>query len=477
MKVLTAAQMREADRRAIEAGIPGLILMENAAMRVVEVLAERYAPLDRHHIVVCCGKGNNGGDGLAIARQLGVRFGVRTDVVLACEPQEFRGDALTNWRMLVMSKCCRVTRDIPHVTTLIVDALLGTGLEGAPRGRAAELIEEIKRCSGAKVVAVDLPSGLGFGGVRADVTVTLGAPKVEHYLSVEAGRAGKLIVGAIGIPSAFLDEEPSHWLNVTEPKQVAAVLGTRARDGHKGSYGHVLVVGGAVGKSGAAAMAGLAALRAGAGLVTVACEDTRSMAPELMTATFEAPPLEGKTVVAAGPGLGTDARALALLRTVLAADAVKVLDADALTVAAAEGLSLAGCILTPHPGEMSRLTGLATAQVQADRLSVARGFARERACTVVLKGHRTLIAFPDGEVWINPTGNPGMATGGSGDVLTGLIAGLVAQEPERWREAVVAAVWLHGSAGDHAAAELSERCVIATDLLRFLPRAMADAQL
>ena len=241
MKVLTAAQMREADRRAIEAGIPGLILMENAAMRVVEVIAERYAPLDRHHIVVCCGKGNNGGDGLAIARQLWVRFRVRADVVLACEPEEFRGDALTNWRMLVMSKCCRVTRDIPPTATIIVDALLGTGLEGAPRGRAAEFIEEIKRCSGAKVVAVDLPSGLGFDGVRAEVTVTFGAPKVEHYLNGEAGRSGEVIVGAIGIPCAFLDEEPSHWLNVTAPKQVAAVLGARARDAHKGTYGHVQI--------------------------------------------------------------------------------------------------------------------------------------------------------------------------------------------------------------------------------------------
>lgn len=474
MKVLTAAQMREADRRTIEAGVPGLILMENAAMRVVEVIAERYAPLEHHHIVVCCGKGNNGGDGLAIARQLWVRFGAKVEVVLACDAEEYRGDASANWRMLQVSGCPVVAAISPQAT-IVVDALLGTGVEGAPRGRVAELIEEIKRNRNAQVVAVDLPSGLGFKGLAADVTVTFAAPKVEHYLSAESDRVGDLIVGSIGIPGSFLDEEPSHWLNVTQRKNVAAVLGKRDRDGHKGTYGHVLVVGGAAGKSGAAAMAGLAALRAGAGLVTVACDDARAMAPELMTAALASPPLDGKQVVAVGPGLGTSEAASEVLRRALSTDAVKLLDADALNLAATESLPLSGCILTPHPGEMSRLTGRATAEVQADRLGVARGFAQERACTVVLKGHRTLVAFPDGEVWINPTGNPGMATGGSGDILTGLIAGLVAQEPERWREAVVAAVWLHGRAGDHAASELGERCVIATDLLRCLPRAMADA--
>jgi len=475
MKVLTSAQMREADRLAIEAGMPGLILMENAAARVVEFLTERYGPLEKHHIVVCCGKGNNGGDGLAIARQLTMRFRTKVEVVLAYEPDEFKGDAAANWRMLLLNGCI-VAREVSPVATIVVDALLGTGIEGAPRGRAAELIAAIKRLKRTRVVAVDLPSGLGFDGVRADATVTFAAPKVEHYLSAEADRVGELVVGAIGIPRRMLDADPAHWLNVTESSDVRGFVQARSRDGHKGTYGHALVVGGAVGKSGAAAMAGLAALRAGAGLVTVACEDASRMAPELMTASWEAAPLDGKSVIAVGPGLGTDARAAEVLKRALAAGGLRVLDADALNVAAAEGLDVAGCVLTPHPGEMGRLTGRSAAEVQEARLEVARGFAMERGCTLVLKGHRTLIAFSDGEVWINPTGNPGMATGGSGDVLTGLIAGLLSQFPERERESVLAAVWLHGRAGDLAAAALGEQCMIATDLLRWLPEAMSGAR-
>lgn len=475
MKVLTAAQMREADRRTIEAGVPGLILMENAAMRVVEFLAERYGPLNGQRIAVFCGKGNNGGDGLAIARQLWSRFGARVEVVLACEPDEFRGDAAANWRMLEVSGC-PVAKACDPRTAIVVDALLGTGLDGAPRGRVAEMIAAIRGLDGAHVVAVDIPSGLGFDGVRAEATVTFAAPKVEHYLSAEADRVGELVVASIGIPAQFLDGEPGQWLNVTEAREVGALLQPRARDGHKGTYGHVLIVGGAVGKSGAAAMAGLAALRAGAGLTTVACDDASRMALELMTAPLDAPPVEGKTVLAIGPGLGTAPSVAALLKRLVEGERLRVLDADALNIAAAEGLSIKGCIVTPHPGEMSRLTGKTTAEIQSNRLEEAREFAMQRGCTLVLKGHRTLIAFADGTVWINPTGNPGMATGGSGDILTGMIAGLMAQFPERAREAVMAAVWLHGRAGDRAAEAIGEQCMIATDLLEYLPRAMADAR-
>ncbi|MEP7367879.1 MAG: NAD(P)H-hydrate epimerase, partial [Acidobacteriota bacterium] len=273
MKVLTAAQMREADRKAIEAGVPGLILMENAAARVVEFLAERYAPLNGQRIVVFCGKGNNGGDGLAIARQLWTRFAARVEVVLACEPGDYRGDAAANWRMLELSGC-PVVKEWRRDASIVVDALLGTGLDGAPRGRVADLIAAIREMDAARVVAVDIPSGLGFDGVRAEATVTFAAPKVEHYLSAETDRVGRLVVAPIGIPARLLDGEPGHWLNVTEPRDFGALLQPRSRDGHKGTYGHALIVGGAAGKSGAAAMAGLAALRAGAGLVTVACDDS-----------------------------------------------------------------------------------------------------------------------------------------------------------------------------------------------------------
>jgi NAD(P)H-hydrate epimerase len=248
--------------------------------------------------------------------------------------------------------------------------------------------------------------------------------------------------------------------------------------GHKGTFGHVLVIGGAPGKTGAAAMTGMAALRAGAGLVTVASAPEAlpviaAHAPELMTEPLP-PSVDGKTVLAVGPGMGVGSEQSSLLRDVLPQiDVPMVLDADALNNLA--GIDLPRdrrIVLTPHPGEMARLCGRSAGEIQEDRIGIARAFVREKGVALVLKGYRTVIAFPDGSVWINPTGGPAMATGGSGDILTGLIAGLVAQFPDQWQLAIVAAVWMHGRAGDLAAAELGEKCVIATDLLRFLPAAM-----
>jgi NAD(P)H-hydrate epimerase len=449
MKVLTGEQMREVDRKAIAGGIPAEVLMENAARRVVEFLASRY-DLSQERIAVFCGKGNNGGDGLVAARILETLYHPKSlEVIRVDQPGELKEEP-----------------------TLILDALLGTGAAGEPRGRVAELIAQIHARPKAKVIAVDIPSGIGYNAPRCEATVTFAAPKAEHYLSPESSRVGELIVAPIGIPQALIDD-PAHWLNLTEPKNFAALLAPRKPDTHKGTYGHVLVVGGAPGKTGAAAMAGLAALRAGAGLVTVACSDDSRLAPELMSAPLDDPPAEGKTVAAIGPGLGTAPERVRLLELPLP----RVLDADALTLAAAHGVSVKGCVLTPHPGEMSRLAGVPVDEIQKDRLKAAREFAISRSCTLVLKGHRTLIAFEDGEVWINPTGNPGMATGGTGDVLTGLIAGLLAQFPSRRREAVIAAVWLHGKAGDHAAKALGEQCMIATDLLDHLPKAFVHARL
>ncbi|HMC61669.1 MAG TPA: NAD(P)H-hydrate dehydratase, partial [Candidatus Solibacter sp.] len=437
MKVLTAAEMREVDRRTIELGIPGIVLMENAAHRVVEFLAERFAPLSGQRIVVLCGKGNNGGDGLAIARQLHTCFRPRAlHVVLLGAAEDLKGDAAANLRML--QACgCPVAHAIPaeaRNSSLVVDALLGTGAVGAATGRMLGAIREIN--SGfplARVVAVDMPSGMpGDGGepagefARADCTVTFTAPKIAQAMPPNCDHVGELVVRSIGsAPELYQDIR----LSLLEPAMFRELLAPRPRGGHKGTFGHVLVVAGARGKTGAAAMAGMGALRAGAGLVTVASAksaiaEISAHAPELMTEPLAETPQgsispdanlerigDGKSVIAIGPGMGSDA---AVAQLVAGATAVfkqpMVLDADAL-------VSLAGAlpngrgsesirVLTPHPGEMARLTGKTTAEVQADRIGTARAFATGRGITLVLKGQRTLLAFPDGRVWINPTGTP-----------------------------------------------------------------------
>ena len=489
MKVLTAAEMREVDRRTVEMGIPGIVLMENAGHRVVEFLAAHFAPLSAERIVVLCGKGNNGGDGLVVARQLFTRFRPQAlHVVLLADPAEMKGDAAANYRML--RACgCEVSREIPpeaRLATLLVDALLGTGISGPASGAMLAAIREIN--SGfplAKVVAVDIPSGMPSDSgepvgefARADATVTFTAPKPAQALPPNCDHVGKLEIGPIGSPPALYEDA---WLSLVEPGMFRPLLGPRPRGGHKGTFGHVLVVAGSPGKSGAAAMAGLAALRVGAGLVTVASAaaaipQIAAHAPELMTEALEANPLDrlaaGKTVIAMGPGLGAAAEGL-VSQAVEQFEQPMVLDADALGSYAGKN-ARATRILTPHPGEMSRLTGIPTAEIQKDRVGAARTFATEHHVTLVLKGQRTVIAFPDGRVWINPTGTPAMGKGGSGDILTGLIAGLVAQFPQDPDHAVAAAVYLHGLAGEIGARALGEKCLLATDLLKYLPQAIEE---
>ena len=508
MKVLTAAQMREVDRRTMELGIPGLVLMENAGHRVAEFLQEEFAPLAEHRVVILCGKGNNGGDGMVAARQLFTRLRpARLDVVLAADPVELRGDAEANYRMLVACGC-PVQREITaemRQATLVVDALLGTGLKGPATGLMREWIRQIN--SGfpqATVVAVDLPSGLDSDtgaipgeAVRADYTVTFTAPKVCQVLPPACDLVGRLLVRPIGSPSSLFEDDPAIQLSLMEPRMFRHLLGRRPPGAHKGDFGHVLVIGGSRGKTGAAAMAGMAALRAGAGLVTVASAGSAlpviaSHAPELMTealpeteeggisAQAAAPDrlsrlLHLKDVVALGPGLGNQPETVEMVRNlVISVPQPLVIDADGLN-------ALAGCdfrgvnfILTPHPGEMARLCGKKTAEIQADRVGSARAYATERNLTLVLKGQRTLIAFPDGRVWVNPTGTPAMATAGSGDILTGLIAGLLAQAPREPEAAIAAAVYLHGLAGELGAEELGERSLLATDLLDYLPEAFDE---
>ncbi|MEO8130517.1 MAG: NAD(P)H-hydrate epimerase, partial [Bryobacteraceae bacterium] len=352
MKVLTAAEMKEVDRRTIEMGIPEPALMENAAARVVELMAERFTPLREHRIVVLCGKGNNGGDGLVIARQLWARFNPREVHVVRVDPEDEITPAMRN-------------------ATIVVDALLGTGLRGGARGRTLNLIREINTGFPlAQVVAVDIPSGMSSDSgrsegefVRADLTVTFTALKVAHALAPNCDRMGEVRIGPIGSPPSLYDDITLH---MTEPADFRDLLQPRPKESNKGSYGHVLVVGGAHGKYGAAEMAGLSALRAGAGLVTVASSAPALRTLELMTEalpqTMEAfeKTVARKSLVALGPGLGDDPEMVALTRRCFAESPLPmVVDADGLNALAGSQWHAGGRwrVITPHPGEMSRLCG------------------------------------------------------------------------------------------------------------------------
>ena len=510
MKILTAAEMREVDRLTIERGIPGLILMENAGCRVVDFLIERFAPLADQEIAVICGKGNNGGDGFVIARQLFTRRLCRRLTVLELfDPATLSGDAAASRRML--DACgCPVTRNLgneANLATIVIDAILGTGLSGPVKeGPALGGIRFINnKFPLARKVAVDIPSGLLSDGtkpagdfVRTDYTVTFTAPKPCHCLSPSYENVGRLTVCSIGSPFELYETNPELRLNLTVPDDLRHLFKARKLNSNKGLYGHVLVVGGSFGKSGAPAMSGLGAYRMGAGLVTVAVPKSAlstvaSFRPELMTEPLDetasgrvsfadaTPVLElarKMTVLAVGPGLGTEDETVRFVKVLYEqAEIPAVFDADALNALAGH-LPQTGKvrILTPHPGEMGRLTGKPVKEIQADRLGVAREFAAAHQVTVVLKGDRTVIAFPEGETWINPTGSPAMATGGTGDVLTGMIAGLVAQHPNDWRRAVVAAVWLHGRSGELAGAHWGEESMLATDMLDYLPAAINEVR-
>jgi len=389
---------------------------------------------------------------------------------------------------------------------LLVDALLGTGFKPPVKGLYAEAIATMN-ASGKPVVAVDIPSGAdsdamtvqrGKGIAWADAIVTFTAPRPAHVFG-DLTR-GPVIVAPIGSPDAAIQSELK--LEVTTARDLASLLAPRPRDSNKGMYGHVLIVGGSLGKSGAAAMAGMAALRAGAGLVTVATAksalaNVAGFAAELMTEPLPetdtggiavASAKSGKllqlastmTVVAIGPGIGRHPETVEFVReAVRQLKCPLVIDADGLNAFDGNTELLDGSkralVLTPHPGEMARLAGISTKAVQADRLNVARTFARDHKLVLVLKGNLTVIALADGTAWVNPTGNPGMATGGTGDILTGMTAGILAQMPNDAARAAVAAVYLHGLAGDVAAETIGEHSLVATDLLTGLPEAFRRA--
>ncbi len=507
MKIVSAAEMREIDRATSERfGVPSLALMENAGTAVAHFVIDRFPAAQSVGIV--CGKGNNGGDGFVAARKL-QEAGREVHVMLLANPAELRGDAAAMFTKLSLKPLViNSEADLESVAAravlgagVLIDAILGTGFRPPVKGLYAEAIRTMN-ASKVPVVAIDIPSGADSDAMhpsdelrtRADGIVTFTAPKPAH---VFAGlTTGPIVVAPIGSPpEAILS---SLNLEVTTPADIAHLIGPRAPDSNKGNFGHVLVVGGSLGKSGAAAMAGMSALRTGAGLSTVATAISvlpivAGFHPELMTeplleteaGTISLRALEygrfddlvkGKTVLAIGPGISRNPETAEFVRTVVTrSQSPMVIDADGLNAFEGKTQQLNGkgraLVITPHPGEMARLIGSTTAEVQENRLQVARAFAREHELIVVLKGHRTVIAHPDGTEWVNTTGNPGMATGGTGDILTGMVAGMIAQHREKIFEAVIAAVYLHGSAGDVARESMGEQCLVATDLVKALPEA------
>jgi len=511
VRVLTAAAMREVDRRAIEElGVPGAVLMENAALGVVDALTARFPQVERVGIV--CGPGNNGGDGLAVARHLLSR-GYEVRVALADGGRPLSGDAALQLRILEaigLSPVRLGPEEDPAAPVawlaaceLLVDALFGTGLARPLSGWAGRLVEALDRLPLPRV-AVDLPSGLDGDrpeipgpALRADLTVTFAAPKVAHVLLPASGLAGEVVVADLGIPAWLVEEAPG-GLHLLCGDELAAALPPRPPESHKGSCGHLLLVAGSPGKAGAAILAARAAVAGGAGLVTVATPAPLAPTVELgsvesmtlalpatacgsLAATALDPLLaaaEAREAVALGPGLGEDPEARELARRfTLACPRPLALDADGINAWAGQAELLrarrAPTVLTPHPGELARLLGREVAEVRSDRLGAVARAVEATGAFVVLKGHRSLVATPDGEIHVNPTGGPALASGGSGDVLTGLLGALLAQQVEPGTAAALA-VHLHGLAGDLAAAGLGGPAVPATDLVRFLPRAFAE---
>lgn len=518
VKVLSADEMQACDRVTTELhGVPSIALMR-AASAAVDAFAREQFPRARR-VTVLCGRGNNGGDGMMAARLL-AKAGLEVTTLLLGSQYELKGDAATAWRELSLSPN-RYLYEVNSAaelkahhaaleTDLIIDAVLGTGFKPPMKGMALAAMEWAS-ASDAPFLSVDLPSGWPADATSSkvavvtfpsDAVITFTAPKVAHVFGELTRRWDQpVVVAPIGSPEgAIASAQRLSWAGASH----ALVEKPRAADSNKGKYGHVLVIGGSVGKSGAPAMASMSALRAGAGLVTAAVPSpviaqVSGFAPELMTQPMLASPtgelaskgvtaqqfqklIEGKTVIAVGPGLGQGPGVEILLEAVLSDTKMPVvIDADGLNTLAANPFLMekmaevarAGrtVVLTPHPGEMARLAGKTVEEVQVDRLGAARDFVQKHGVTLVLKGSRTLVAHPDGRVAVNTSGNPGMAKGGSGDVLTGVIAGLLAQFKDDVARAVETAVYLHGFAADLAVRDADERTLLATDSLKYFSRA------
>jgi ADP-dependent NAD(P)H-hydrate dehydratase / NAD(P)H-hydrate epimerase len=526
MKVLTAAEMREVDRLTTErCAIPSLQLMEAAGTHVADACHAwiSSATTEPRHIAVLCGKGNNGGDGLVAARHL-QSLGAKVKVYLFSEPRDLRGDAATNLQRWTATgnNVISITDETAwqtawpeiSIANIVLDAIFGTGFRGAVTGVIAKAIAAINRHSKnataarpALILAVDTPSGLSSDGQSAEGpvlyahrTVTFTAPKPGQLISRDSAAVGMLEVANIGSPASLIEEigrGPLRWL---EPQEFANFSLVRTADSHKGLYGHALIVAGSLGKSGAAVMAGYAALRAGAGLVTIATPDVvlpivASAHPELMTEPLAATPQgtaaiqnlakqpferleESKSVLALGPGLGLQPETQDFIRKVVTKTELPlVLDADGLNAFAADADFLRDrktkfLAITPHPGEMARLLARSTKDVQDDRVKTAQDAARRWNAHVILKGAHTIIASPDGQIFINTSGNPGLAKGGSGDVLTGVLAALTAQfKTDDWTRVLALGVYLHGKAAEVATKNTDESGLLATEVAAAVPHA------
>lgn len=509
IRVATAAEMRELDRRAMEVlGLSGIVLMENAGRSVVDAVERRWGSVGGKAVVVCCGKGNNGGDGFVIARHLANR-GARVEVWLLALLNEVKGDAGVNLQVAqrggvpvheltdgggILALRSRVER-----ADLVVDALLGTGLTGPAQGLTAEAIEAING-SGRPVVAVDLPSGLSSDlgellgpTIKADLTVTFAALKRGLLLYPGALQAGTVEVGDLGIPSSLLND--GLQVGFLTARDITSLLPPRPPHAHKGTFGHLLVLAGSPGKTGAAAMASLSALRAGAGLVTlghprslngifasklleVMTESLPETASQCLSLKAREPILElarRMDAVALGPGIGLEAETQGLVRELVRElPCPVVVDADGLSALAGHlGLlkeARGPRLLTPHPGEMARLLGSNVGSVEVDRIETVRTVATVHGAVFALKGARTVIAGPEGPVLVNSTGNAGMATAGSGDVLTGIIGAFLAQGLAPV-DAMRGGVYIHGLAGDIAAEGLGQDGLIAGDIMAAIPQA------
>lgn len=512
MIVVTAAEMREMDRLTIEEyGVPSLQLMERAGESVAQAILERFGRSAKKGVLIVAGKGNNGGDGFVVARLL-KRKRIPCEVALLARRGEVSPDAAQNLRAFLKLKG-KITEVTPGSldllsacvgnNALLVDAILGTGIKSEVRGFLADAIS-LLNASGLPMVAVDIPSGLDTdrgvprgATIQAEMTVALAFPKVGEVIYPGAAHSGEIVVGDIGIdPRAVAAVAPQTAL--LERQGVAWLAPRRAPDTHKGSYGHLLILAGSRGKTGAAILASRAAMRAGAGLVTLAAprslnEIFSAALVEVMTEPLRDDQaehieplsdadwqrlLERKNAVLFGPGIGVSASTQSILRWLLRnLDVPWVIDADGLNTLVLEIDRLRRAkvapVLTPHPGEMARLTGKSTREVNADRIGIARSFALEHRCHVVLKGARTVIATAAGNVAINPTGNPGMASAGMGDVLAGILTALLGQglAPE---DAMNLGVYLHGFVGDQAARTRGDVGLIASDVIDGLPAGIRE---
>ena len=513
MRVLNTEQMREADRRTIDdIGIPSIVLMENAGRQAVAAMEAAFEDLAASRVAVVCGRGNNGGDGFVVARTL-VQRGVETSVFLLGSVADVRGDARANLEVLG-----RLGMTVVEITNaqewelnftqisdcdLVVDAILGTGFRGRLSGLLETVVADVNGL-GVPIVAIDLPTGISADtadvdgpAVEASMTVTLGAPKIPLVLPPADAHAGDLVIADIGIPLPLFDELEGPHLELLTREAMREIVPVRVADSHKGDFGRVLIVAGSLGRSGAAHLSALGALRSGAGLVTIATPRSclaivAAMAPEYMTEPLDETDagtvdfsaldrvLDMKAdVIAVGPGLGQAPATAAFVHGLLERTGVPVVvDADGLNAFAGDPDRLMGrdevpVVITPHPGEMARLLNVSAEALQRDRVRYAREFAAAHRVHVVLKGHRTVIATPDGRTFVNLTGNPGMATGGTGDLLTGMVAAWFAQLLDA-EAACKLAVYLHGTAGDLAEADEGDVALVAGDIASRLGDAVLE---